>query len=155
MSWFRTSTLFLLVSAGSGATLRATNAQAQFPQVNYGNFSQSPSVQKNREQLIKELQLNPSQVRQLKAVRQKFYGQKQQQNQLLTAAKEDLANMMASNSPSDKIRAQRDRVKTLQLQLANLKLKRMMATKKILTTEQWAKLQKMKQQRAKNLNSNS
>jgi Spy/CpxP family protein refolding chaperone len=152
MSWFRSSILFLLVIAGSGATLGATNAQAQ---VNYGNFSQNPSVQKNREQLIKELQLNPSQIKQLRAVRQKFHGQKQKHNQLLTAAKEELANLMASSSPPDKIRAQRDRVKILQLQLADLKLKRMMATKKILTTEQWAKLQKMKQQRAKNLNSNS
>jgi Spy/CpxP family protein refolding chaperone len=155
MSWFRSSILFLLLGAVSGSTLGVTTAHAQVPQFNYGNFSQNPSVQEKRAQLIKELQLNPSQIKQLKAVRQKFHGQKQKHNQLLTAAKEELANLMASNSPTDKIRAQRDRVKTLQLQLADLKLKRMMATKKILTTEQWAKLQKMKQQRAKNLNSNS
>jgi Spy/CpxP family protein refolding chaperone len=155
MSWFRSSILFLLLGAVSGSTLGVATAHAQVPQFNYGNFSQNPSVQEKRAQLIKELQLNPSQIKQLKAVRQKFHGQKQKHNQLLTAAKEELANLMASNSPTDKIRAQRDRVKTLQLQLADLKLKRMMATKKILTTEQWAKLQKMKQQRAKNLNSNS
>jgi Spy/CpxP family protein refolding chaperone len=155
MSWFRSSILFLLLGAVSGSTLGVATAHAQVPQFNYGNFSQNPSVQEKRAQLIKELQLNPNQIKQLKAVRQKFHGQKQKHNQLLTAAKEELANLMASNSPTDKIRAQRDRVKTLQLQLADLKLKRMMATKKILTTEQWAKLQKMKQQRAKNLNSNS
>ncbi len=154
MSWFRSSILFLLLSAGSGATLGATSVQSQVPQVNYGSLSPTPAVN-NREQLVKELNLTPRQVQQLKALRQKFPGQKQERNRLLIAAKRELSNLLASNAPIDKIRAQRDRVKTLQQQLSDLKFDHMMALKKILTPEQWAKLQKIKQQRAKNLNSGS
>jgi periplasmic protein CpxP/Spy len=156
MFWFRRSIPFLMLVVSSGVTLATASAQDQVPQLNYGSFNQSPAANQpapNNDRLVGELNLTPSQVQQLKAIKQKFYGQKQQQQQLLTAAKKDLSNAIASNASADQIHAQRDRVKSIQQRLSDLRFSHMMATKKVLTSEQWVKLQKLKKQQPKNSNS--
>ncbi len=143
-----------MLAAGSRVTLATASAHAQAPQLNYGSSNPSPATNKTAqsgEQIVGELNLTPSQVQQLKAIKQKFYGQKNQQQQLLTAAKKDLSNAIASNANADQIHAQRDRVKSIQGRLSDLRFSHMMATKKVLTSEQWVKLQKMKEQRSKKL----
>jgi periplasmic protein CpxP/Spy len=151
MSCFRSAILSAVVVVASGASMGIANAQSQ---LNFGS-SMAPPVVKNSDQLIKELNLTPRQVQQLKAMRQKFQGRKQAQRQLVEVAKQDLAQLLASDAPLPKIREQRNRVKNLQKQFSDLKFDNMMAMKEILTSEQWAKLQKMKQQRVKSMSGKS
>ncbi len=153
MFWFR-SVVLSVVSMMMSSVIGGS-AIAQSP-VNFGGSRPSPSVPtiKNSDQLVKELNLTPRQVQQLKAVRQKFQGQKQGQRQLLNTAKQELAEFIASKAPTSKISEQRDRVKILQKQLNDLKFDNMMALKEILTSEQWAKLQKLKQQRTRTVSGN-
>jgi periplasmic protein CpxP/Spy len=153
MFWFRSVVLSVVSMTMIG--VMGGSAIAQSP-VNFGSSRPSatmPTV-KNGEQLVKELNLTTRQVQQLKAVRQKFQRQMQEQRQLLNTAKQELAESIAGNAPAAKIRGQRDRVKILQKQLNDLKFDNMMALKEILTTEQWAKLQKLKQQRTRSTNGN-
>jgi periplasmic protein CpxP/Spy len=159
MFWFRSAILSSVLIVAYGVTLGAASAQTQ---LNFGSYTPSPAVKnspssnsRNGEQLVKTLNLTPRQVVQLKAIRQKFQGQKQGQKQQLNAAKQELSELVANNAPANKIRDQRERVKTLQQKFSALKFDHMMALKEILTPEQWVKLQKIKQQRAKNMSGNS
>jgi periplasmic protein CpxP/Spy len=148
MFWFRSAIcLSAVLVVANGAIIESVRAQQK---LNFGGPIPGP-VAKNGEQIVKELNLTPRQVQQLKAMRQKFQGRKQEQQKLLEAAKQELGEMLLSNAPSAKIRDQRNRLKTLQQQFSDLKFDNMMALKEILTAEQWAKLQKMKQQRAKSM----
>jgi periplasmic protein CpxP/Spy len=152
MFWFRSAIcLSAVLVVANGAIIESVRAQQQ---LNFGGPIPTP-VAKNGEQIVKELNLTPRQVQQLKAMRQKFQGRKQEQKKLLEAAKQELGEMLLSNAPSAKIRDQRNRLKTLQQQFSDLKFDNMMALKEILTAEQWAKLQKMKQQRAKSISGKS
>jgi periplasmic protein CpxP/Spy len=152
MSWFRSAMcLSAVLVIANGAIIESVRAQQK---LNFGGPVPGP-VAKNSEQIVKELNLTPRQVQQLKAMRQKFQGRKQEQKKLLEAAKQELDEMLVRNAPSAKIRDQRNRLKTLQQQFSDLKFDNMMALKEILTAEQWAKLQKMKQQRVKSMSGKS
>lgn len=106
----------------------------------------SPSPEK-RDKLIQELNLTPQQIQQLKAVRQEFKGQKQSLRQALTVAEKELANLIINNASAEQVQSKRNQIKTLKQKLAIVKARNNNALRKILTTEQWAKLQSLRAQR--------
>lgn len=142
MSWFSRAALSLMIlTIASAGIVEVAIAQSSM------DFTISSPSPENRDKLIQELNLTPQQIQQLKAVRQEFKGQKQSLRQALTVAEKELANLMINNASAEQVQSKRNQIKTLKQKLAIVKARNNNALRKILTTEQWAKLQSLRAQR--------
>jgi periplasmic protein CpxP/Spy len=97
--------------------------------------------------LVKELNLSPEQVQRLQKLRADSHGKNRERRQALLAAKQDLAQLLGSNAPADQIRQKRDRVQSLQREIADTNFENTLAIREILKPEQRVKLQQLMEQR--------
>jgi len=157
MSLGRVSAIALLMlSLGSAVALADTNPPS--PQV----FAQKPDGSmrpqrvgdsrgvSHRSRLMQELNLTQEQMQRLDALHQQSKKQMEQPRQALRQAKQDLANLMASNADENAIRAKHNQLQQLQQQMANVRFQNMLEMRKVLTPEQRQRFAQLMQQRRGN-----
>ena len=149
MSLGRVSAIALLMlSLGSAVAHADTHPQS--PQL----FAQKPDGAMRppgaRSRLMQELNLTQEQMQRLDALQQQSKKQMEQPRQALRQARQDLANLMASNADENAIRAKHNQLQQLQQQMANVRFQNMLEMRKVLTPEQRQRFAQLMQQRRGN-----
>jgi Spy/CpxP family protein refolding chaperone len=146
MSWFRISTLFLLLLS---ASVTVTPAQAELLVAQSNPQSGEFKVRGERVgKLIEELKLSPDQVKRLQQIRQDSQTKIKSRRLALKTARQELKTLMNSNSATvDQIRQKRKQVQSLQQEVADIGFENTLAIRDVLTPEQRVKLQQLMQQR--------
>jgi Spy/CpxP family protein refolding chaperone len=101
----------------------------------------------DNEKLYEKLNLTPDQISRVKALHKQSAPDIKQKLAALNKAKQELSSLQTSNASLPAIKAKEDKVATLKRSLADAKLKYSKSMQEILTAEQWAKLQKIRQER--------
>jgi Spy/CpxP family protein refolding chaperone len=99
---------------------------------------------------MQELNLTQEQMQRLDALQQQSKKQMEQPRQALRQARQDLANLMASNADENAIRAKHNQLQQLQQQMANVRFQNMLEMRKVLTPEQRQRFAQLMQQRRGN-----
>ena len=98
------------------------------------------------QKIFQKLNLDQEQRTKVQAVREKYKAQMKSLREQKRAAKEKMKSLKSSGSDSE-ITAAHKNLQTAKNQLADLRLQRMLEMKKILTTEQFDKLQSFRKER--------
>jgi Spy/CpxP family protein refolding chaperone len=134
----------VLLSIGGVVLVRP---KLQFPQL-IARAQQNP-LPRQQKGLIQELNLTPSQIRQMQAIRKQYKDQIAQRNTQLRQAQQELRDLIASTAPADEVRQKHDQVKALQQQLGDLRFESTLATRQILTPDQRRKFVERMQKQQK------
>ncbi|MBW4552005.1 MAG: Spy/CpxP family protein refolding chaperone [Aphanocapsa sp. GSE-SYN-MK-11-07L] len=100
---------------------------------------------------MQTLQLTPDQIKQVKAVENKYKVPITEDHKKLNQAEETLEGLIVSGAPESQIRDQHKQVQQLRQQFDNARFEVMLKLKDILTKEQRQKLATMNRQRLANL----
>jgi Spy/CpxP family protein refolding chaperone len=101
----------------------------------------------DNDKLYEKLDLTPDQISRVKALHKQSAPEIKQKLTALNKAKQELSSLQTSNASLPAIKAKEDKVAALKRSLADAKLKYSKSMQEILTAEQWAKLQKIRQER--------
>jgi len=99
------------------------------------------------ESWLRDLNLSPQQLEQMKKIRQQYQGQLQTQRQSLNQAQQELREFMAGNAPAEQIRQKHTQVRELRREMSDTQFETMLAIREILTPEQ----RRMLDQRMQNM----
>jgi Spy/CpxP family protein refolding chaperone len=105
------------------------------------------ALNKDNDKLYEKLNLSPDQIRQMNALHQQSAPEIKKRLAALNNAKKELLEMQASNASAAAIQAKQTQITTLKRSLADARLKYSKNMQSILTSEQWTKLQKIRQER--------
>ncbi|PSB03095.1 Spy/CpxP family protein refolding chaperone [Merismopedia glauca] len=92
------------------------------------------------QEIFKALNLSPSQVTRMQAIRQNYKNRIAQREQSLKQAHKQFQNLMASNASAGQIRAKHNQVQDLQNQIGDLRLESLLEMREVLTPSQRQKL---------------
>ncbi|MEC4802845.1 MAG: Spy/CpxP family protein refolding chaperone [Jaaginema sp. PMC 1079.18] len=146
MSWRNLLAFSALVWVASTGAVAAAPFDASIK-----SETRSPITQlAQRPQQLEQLDLSNAQQAQIRAIRDRYKGQTEQQRQTLRTAREQLKELMAGNASANEIRAQHNTVTSLQQQMADSHLEMMLEIREILTIEQREQLAQMTEERQNN-----
>ncbi len=116
-------------------------------------LSQSPPQSRRAEMRgwLKELNLSPEQIQQIKQIRSQYQGRLTQERQAVQQAQQELKTLMAGNASTEQIRQKFDQVQRLRQELAGTRMESMLAIRKVLNPEQRQKLADLMRQRGNGL----
>jgi periplasmic protein CpxP/Spy len=97
-------------------------------------------VERKESQIFKALNLSPSQVKQMQAIRRNYKNRLNQRHAAFKKAQNELMSLMAANATANQIRAKHDRIQTLQNQIGDLRLESLLEMREVLTPSQRQKL---------------
>jgi Spy/CpxP family protein refolding chaperone len=123
------SQVLALDSAASGWQLKATN--------------------KDNEQLFEKLGLNPSQIKKVRAIYEKYEPEIISRRQAIVAAKNEIKSSAIKQtlSPDPQSQAKQKKIDKLKQELTVVKNKYASAMQAVLTPGQWSKLQQLRKER--------
>jgi Spy/CpxP family protein refolding chaperone len=143
-----------LIGTVVGSTLApsqvlALNSAAPEKQLERQLEGQSKAANKDNEQLFEKLELNPSQIKKVRAIYEKYEPEIISRRQAIVAAKNEIKSLAIkqSLSPDPQLQAKQKKIDTLKQELAVIKNKYAAAMQAVLTTEQWSKLQQLRKER--------
>lgn len=106
------------------------------------------------DKLMEQLNLNQTQVQQLKAIRQKYSGQMEPLKQQIRAKADELSQLMEGTASNDVIRTKHQEMLTLREKMGNLRFESMLEMRDILTPEQRREFGQLMQQRRQRMGGN-
>lgn len=110
---------------------------AQAPTATPSPTPSSPMSPKAKEPgWLKDLNLSADQVKQMRAVRSQYKDKISQGRQSARQAQQELRELMAGDASEEQIRTKYGQVKTLKQQVADTQFESMLATRKVLNSEQ-------------------
>lgn len=150
MFWFRITALgsLLLSIATTIAPVGAEIAGAQPNAAKNGNKLRAPAA--GIGQLVKQLDLSPTQLQRLRELQAASRGKNKQRRQALQIAKQELSQLLQGNASADQIRQKRQQVQALQREISDTNFENTLAIREILTPAQRLKLQQLIEQRRQN-----
>ena len=147
MSWFsRTALSLIILTTVVGSTTGVVFAQSTIT-IGSDAAAAKDDRKNNRNKIIAELGLTPQQIRQIRAVRRQFKGQRRSLRRSLAAAERDLARLIVGNAADDRVQRKRNEIRNLQQKLDVVRAKNRDAFRQILTAQQWQKLQEIRSRR--------
>jgi len=100
---------------------------------------------------LKELNLSPEQIQQIRQIRGQYQGRLTQQRQAVQQAQQELKDLMAGNASTEQVRQKFDQVQRLRQELTNTRMESMLAIRGVLNPEQRQKLAELMRQRGSGL----
>jgi Spy/CpxP family protein refolding chaperone len=143
----------LLTFGGAIALANPSSSSLQSQAGTTQTIAQTPTQKPPRgeQSWLKDLNLSPQQLQDIKSVRDRFKTQLTQQRQDLKQAQQKLRQLMAGDASESDIRAQYQTVKDLRQKLADTQFNSTLAMRSILTPEQRQKFaNRMQNQRPHN-----
>jgi Spy/CpxP family protein refolding chaperone len=137
---------YLLLTIVVGTFAISASALQKVSTTNSGGYPQIAQNDDN-EKLYEKLNLTSDQIRRMKALHKQSAPEIKQRLAALDKAKKELSAMQTSNASAAAIKAKENQITTLKRSLADAKLTYSKNIRGILTDEQWAKLQKIRQER--------
>jgi Spy/CpxP family protein refolding chaperone len=152
MMFFRT--VLCLLSIVPATLIGTVGGNALTPSqvlaLNYSaNSGQVKAVNKDNEQLFEKLGLNPSQIKKVRAIYEKYEPEIISRRQAIVSAKNELKSLAIkqSISPNPQLQAKQQKIDKLKQELTVVKNKYASAMQAVLTAEQWSKLQQLRKER--------
>lgn len=131
--------------AGAVPTLWMGIAPAR---VNLAQAQASPQPLAQRpERLLQALDLTPAQIREMRAIQQRYEPQLTQRRQALRQARQELTRLMAGDAPEAQIRAKFRQIEQLRQQQAAIHFESLLAMRSVLTPTQRRKFADLMQHR--------
>lgn len=146
--FFRRVSIFSVAVIILGGAVALAKPNPLFPQ----NFAQNPASlpqSKRQIKLMDQLNLNPDQKQQLKAIHKQYKNKISQNKQAVRQASKELRDLMASTATVEQIRTKHDQVQGLRQDLEKLSFESMLATREVLTAEQRLKFAQLIERRQK------
>ncbi len=149
---FRTVLCLLSIAPATltGIFIGSVLAPSQVLALNYSaNAGQLKAANKDNEQLFEKLGLNPSQIKKVRAIYEKYEPDIVSRRQAIIAAKNEIKSLAIKQtlSPDPQLQAKQKKVDKLKQELVVVKNKYASAIQAVLTTEQWSKLQQLRKER--------
>ncbi len=110
---------------------------------------QLKATNKDNEQVFEKLGLNPTQIRKVRAIYEKYEPEIVSRRQAIITAKNEIKILAIKQtlSPDPQLQAKQKKIDKLKQELAVVKNKFSSAMQAVLTTEQWSKLQQLRKER--------
>lgn len=99
------------------------------------------------ERLFQALDLTPAQIREMRAIQQRYEPQLTQRRQALRQARQELSRLMAGDAPEAQIRAKFQQIEQLRQQQAAIHFESLLAMRSVLTPTQRRKFADLMQNR--------
>jgi Spy/CpxP family protein refolding chaperone len=151
MMLFRTVLCLLSIAPLMGSVVVGSAlAPSQVLALSYStDLGQLKASNKDNEQLFEKLGLNPSQIKKVRAIYEKYEPEIVSRRQAIIATKNEIKSLAAKKtlSPDPQLQAKQKKVDKLKQELTVVKNKYASAMQAVLTTEQWSKLQQLKKER--------
>jgi Spy/CpxP family protein refolding chaperone len=149
---FRTVLCLLSIAptALMGTILGGALAPNQVLALSYSADSgQLKATNKDNEQLFEKLGLNPSQIKKVRAIYDKYEPEIISRRQAIIAAKNEIKSLAVKQtlSPDPQLQAKQKKIDKLKQELTTVKNKYASAMQAVLTAEQWSKLQQLRKER--------
>jgi Spy/CpxP family protein refolding chaperone len=149
---FRTVLCLLSIAPAAlmGTILGSALAPSQVLALNYSADSgQLKATNKDNEQLFEKLGLNPSQIKKVRAIYDKYEPEIISRRQAIIAAKNEIKSLAVKQtlSPDPQLQAKQKKIDKLKQELTTVKNKYASAMQAVLTAEQWSKLQQLRKER--------
>jgi protein CpxP len=100
---------------------------------------------------LKDLNLSPEQIQQIRQIRGQYQGRLTQQRQAVQQAQQELKDLMAGNASTEQVRQKFDQVQRLRDELTKTRMESMLAIRGVLNPEQRQKLAELMRQRGSGL----
>ncbi|MBW4635005.1 MAG: Spy/CpxP family protein refolding chaperone [Iphinoe sp. HA4291-MV1] len=123
-----------MIALGSGIALAKPSLLS--PQVVAQNPTPSPHQQRSQSGWLKDLNLTPQQMQQIKAIRNQSKNQIAQKKQAIRQAQQELQALMGSTTSQDQVRNKYNQLKTLKQQLADAQFDNTLAIREVLNAQQ-------------------
>jgi Spy/CpxP family protein refolding chaperone len=152
MMLFRTVLCLLSIAPAAlmGTVLGSALSPSQVLALDYSADSgQLKATNKDNEQLFEKLGLNPSQIKKVRAIYDKYEPEIISRRQAIVAAKNEIKSLAVkqSLSPDPQFQAKQKKIDKLKQELTIVKNKYASAMQAVLTAEQWSKLQQLRKER--------
>ncbi len=149
---FRTVLCLLSIAPAAlmGTVLGSALSPSQVLALDYSADSgQLKATNKDNEQLFEKLGLNPSQIKKVRAIYDKYEPEIISRRQAIVAAKNEIKSLAVkqSLSPDPQFQAKQKKIDKLKQELTIVKNKYASAMQAVLTAEQWSKLQQLRKER--------
>jgi Spy/CpxP family protein refolding chaperone len=152
MMLFRTVLCLLSIAPAAlmGTFVGSALAPHQVSALNYSaNSGQLKATNKDNEQLFEKLGLNPSQIKKVRAIYEKYEPEIISRRQAIVAAKNEIKSLAIKQtlSPDPQLQTKQKKIDKLKQELTVVKNKYASAMQATLTPEQWSKLQQLRKER--------
>jgi Spy/CpxP family protein refolding chaperone len=123
-----------MIALGSSIALAKPNLVLS--QVLAQNPTPSPRQQRGQSGWLKDLNLTPQQIQQIKTIRTQSKDQTAQKRQAIRQAQQELKGLMAGTASKDQVRDKYNQLKTLRQELADIQFDNTLAIREVLNPEQ-------------------
>lgn len=135
MSLRRVSVLaVLMLSLGSAVAF--SNQNSLLPQAIAQNTEEQRRPNRDKEQLIQNLNLTPEQTQQIQTIQNQYQNQISQRKQVVRQARQELLELMAGTASESQVRQKYRQVETLKQQVSEVRFDSILAMREVLTPEQ-------------------
>ncbi|MBW4626256.1 MAG: Spy/CpxP family protein refolding chaperone [Brasilonema octagenarum HA4186-MV1] len=132
----RTTFIIAATMIALGTSIALAKPNSMLPQVLAQNPAPTKRPQRGQAGWLKDLNLTPQQIQQIKTIRTQSKDQTAQKRQAIRQAQQELKALMAATASKDQVRDKYNQLRTLRQELADIQFDNTLAIREVLNPEQ-------------------
>lgn len=133
-----------------GATVTFATAPSLSPQP-IAQRSTAPAIEQGQPGWLRQLNLTPDQLKQIRAIRSRYKAQLDGKRQAVRQGRQELRMLMSGNASPEEIRKKFDQIQPLRQELMRIQFNSLLEIREVLTVEQRQKLGDIQQRQHGNV----